>query len=339
MWRKKLDALKATGCSLVFFSDLGVQAGKVDEWLKRRNAEFNGFTKIYDLIDEEITLEEVQGKSSRYVLTSMFYGMAAVAREYGQFHHSIRRECDLDIAIFARNINALAVISTDTDFLIFDGNWRLWSAQDIHITRRTDQLKTIEFNRNGIARICSLAKHQLPLFATLLGNDFTNSYIKQLHEYFGPSEYRIENVARYVRKYGSDNKINQFTIKRISEQVFGYTNDELQQLLRQSLDSYNIDCSPVQIDDPLEQKLLHTALYPTYSARIYDIHSITISFYDMRGSDINFTMILIDWIKRKKGILKQNSNDTFLLLAKKDINDQFRAHTETMIHPDCKSPI
>lgn len=310
----------------------------MDEWLNRRNDEFLIYTDLYDLIESGLTLNEIiQRQRERKSVTSTFYGMAVISREYGQFNHSIRRECDLEIANYAKKHNALAVITNDTDFLIFDGNWKFWSSQDVHLTQ-SNRLKTIEYNRNGIANILSLAKHQLPLFATLLANDFTHGYYNQLARFYcsmGPMKYRIRNVARYVRKVGNAN-LTESDISRIIQQVFGYTNDELQQLFRQSLDSYEIDFPPVKIDDPLKQKLLNTAMYRPYMANTCGIHGITMGFYDMRGTSANLTMILIDSIKRRRGILKRNTKETFLILAKKEINQYFAAHNETMICPECK---
>lgn len=275
-WKVMLNALKSTGSSLVFFSDLNIQEGKVDEWLGRRDEEFQVYTELYDLIGRGLTLREIiDGQSDRKSLSSTFYGMAVIAREYGDFNHSVRRECDLEVANFAKVNNALAVITNDTDFLIFDGDWKFWSAQDIHITQ-SNRLKTIEYNRNGIANICSLAKYQMPLFATLLANDYTHGYYNQLARFYcsmGPMKYRIQNVARYVRKNGNMN-LTDSDIQRIIQHVFGYTNEELQQLFQQSLDSYNVDFPPEQIDDPLEKKLLHTKMYRPYMVNSWGIQGV-----------------------------------------------------------------
>lgn len=335
-WKTILNALTSTGASLVFFSDLNIQEGKLGEWMNRRDDEFRVYTEIYDSIERGITLEEITNrKNDRKSLSSTFYGMAAIAREYGQYNHSVRRECDLEIAHFAKHNNVLAVITNDTDFLIFDGDWKFWSSENICITE-SNRLKTIEYNRNGLACMLSLARHQLPLFATLLVNDFTHSYFHKLNRFFGPNRYRVRNVAKYVRKFGRLN-ITDLDLERIIFRVFGYNDEELQQVFRQSLDSYNIDFPPIQIDDALEQKLLHTNMYRPYMSNTWGIQGITMGFYDMRGTGTNFPMLLIDWIRRKKGILKPNTErDTFLVLAKKEINQNFMAHTETIICPECK---
>lgn len=148
-WRKLLEALKSTKCLLIFFSDLNIQEGKVDEWLGRRDREFVEYTKSYELIDSNVEV-----RKNRRALSSTFHGMAVIAREYGKFNESIRHECDLEMAKFAKNYNALAVITNDNDFLIFDGNWRMWSSQGIRVSNR-NQLQANEYDRNAIAQIYS----------------------------------------------------------------------------------------------------------------------------------------------------------------------------------------
>lgn len=340
-WKELLNALKATGSELVFFSDLNIQEGKVDEWLKRRDEEFKLYTNLYDLIGSGIPLSEVvENHKDQKALTSTFYGMAVIAQNYGQFHYSVRHECDLEIAQYAKQNGALAVLTNDTDFLIFDGEFRFWSSQDIKIIH-SNRLNTVEFNRDGVANVCSIANYQLPLFATLLTNDFTHIYYNQLARFYctmGPIKYRIKNVARYVRKIAFSPNLTNSELREIVRQVFGYTNDEIYEVFRQSLNSYNIDFPTTQIDDPLEKKLLLTKMYRSYMSSMGSIIGFTLPFYDMRGTQGNFSMMLIDWIRRRKGILKEKlkGSQTFLVLAKKDIHQNFMAHTETPHYPQCK---
>lgn len=335
-WRRMLDAFKATGASLVFFSDLNIQEGKIDEWLNRRNEEFTIYSQLYDAISHGVTLPAIlaQERNNKKALTSTFYGMAVIARTYGDFHFSIKRECDLEVAQYASEKNAVAIISNDTDFLIFEGSWRLWSPQDIHITQ-TNRLKTVEYNRQGIAILLSLSQHQLPIFATLMGNDFTGSHYTKLYEFhrsLGPLKYRIENIAQYVCRI----KFSHDFIQRIVEHVFGYPSDKMNQLFRDSIDSYNTNFAPAIIDDPIESKLLNTPMYRPYMGNKCSIHGITLPFYDMRGctAAANSSMLLISWIKRRKGIICSSSD--FILLAKTDISEPFKSHTESVIRPNCK---
>lgn len=164
-----LKALKATDTLIFFFSALTIQKDKIEEWLSLRDQELNSYTSLYYLINDGKGIDRLIANNK--LLNSTIYGMEMIAKKYGEFYYSVNEDCDLEIAQFAKNNQVLAVISNKMDFLVFDGCWRLWSSEDIRITP-SNQMKTIEYDRN-VANICGLFHYQLPLFATLLGNDFT----------------------------------------------------------------------------------------------------------------------------------------------------------------------
>lgn len=266
-WKELLDALKSAGCSLVFFADLTLQEGKSDTWISRRNEKFDLYTSVYQLIEAGVGVESIVATvQERKGLTSKFHGMELVAQTYGEFHHSIKYECDLEIAQYAKNHKALAVMSNDTDFLIFDGPWKLWSSNDIEIMQ-TKQVKTLEYNRDALAKICALSQRQLPILATLLGNDFTNEYYDQLnsfHRTLGPMRNKFKNVANFVRNFGDTAKLSDAQIDQIKQKIFGYGNEAKKQLIKDSIDSYNTDFPAATVDDPIQEKLLDTSMYRPY---------------------------------------------------------------------------
>lgn len=348
-WKKLLDAFKATGCSLVFIADLNIQETKIDEWLNRRNAEFNGFAKIYDAIDNgENCPIKVAKKTSKNILQSLFHGMTMMAQSYGRIYHSIRHEADLEIAHYANQHKAMAIISNDSDFLIFKGFWRLWSSTGIVQSKL--RLRTIEYNRKSIERILSLSIDQLPLFASLVGNDITNSksLSSKLDNFFrkiGSSEQKIRNVAKFVRdlKCGINFKrISDNNIRQIVEKIFGQANGTWEQLIKSSIDSYNVDYSPPAITDPIEAKLSHSDMYRPYMENTGSIQVIIMSYYDLRGCapDTSLPELLTDWMKRRKGILMMNGtkdpSNTFTVLVKRNFEEKCMAHTESLIYPNCK---
>lgn len=340
-WNKTLTALKATGCSLVFFVDVNIQEDKIQEWLDRRNREFKIYKKLYLIIGlGELPIYLSQLKESS-VLSTTLRAMAKMANTFGEVHYSFRHECDQETAQYATRHNALAVISSDTDFLIFDGPWKYWSANDLHFGP-FNQMRTIEFNRKGLAAVCALSQRHLPLLATLLTNDFTHGYYDQLSDFYnklGPIKYRIPNVACYVKKVGSE-KLTDLDIRRLTQHAFGKADDKIQRLIKRSLDSYNIDYPDVVIDDPIEQKLVNTDMYEPYVYFMGAIQDIILGLYDMRNckSEINFPELLTEWAKRKTGIVRNGSGDsyTFTLLIKKHFDEDYAAHTEMPIYPECK---
>lgn len=165
-WKQMLSVLKSLGCNLVFFNDLNIPVPKIHKFLSRRDEDFKTFTKLYDLINVgKNYLETLVKQLSKKPLTSIFHGMAPVARSYGEFYTSADYEADFELARYAKQHNVMAIVSDDTDFLIFDGSWRLWSARDISITRAyrvitteidpNDQKLSITFKRT-IATICNV---------------------------------------------------------------------------------------------------------------------------------------------------------------------------------------
>lgn len=54
-------------------------------------------------------------------LSSLNAGMGLIADKYGEFHHSIKQESDWEMARYAAEKQAFAVITSDSDFLIFEG--------------------------------------------------------------------------------------------------------------------------------------------------------------------------------------------------------------------------
>lgn len=338
-FEKFLNALKAFDISLVFFSPLTIQKDKIEEWLSQRNQEFNSYSTLYYFINEGKGIDAITADNK--LLNSTIYGMEMIAKKYGEVFYSVKYECNLEIAHYAKNNDIIAIISNNMDFILFDGSWRFWSSDDIRITP-SNELKTVEYEQK-IENICQLDKFQLPLFATLLGNDFTLKYYEELlefHNSLGPLAYKIHGVARYVRRVGRA-ELSDNDIREIAQKAFGNNSIDKQQLLRKSLKSYSVDVPPTIIDDPIEKCLINTNMYRSYMAAISPIQGILLPFYDMRDCKQggNLSLLLIDWLKRKIGVLKQknqNKSTTFTLLAMKDAEEDFEAHYEQPIYPDCK---
>lgn len=337
-WKAIFDALEATGCTLVFYSDMGVREGKIDEWLRRRNSEFKtNHAEFYDWLADGKTPKEIEEEME--ISYSMCNGLESMARKYGEFRYSILHECDIELAQYAKQHNAIAILSNDTDFLIFDGPWNLWSSQEMEIT--SNCIKTIEFKKNCIQNVCSIRQYQLPLFATLLGNDFTHGFYDELGAFFnsmGPLYFRFQNVARYVRKVCKLQLSNE-DIKQIAQHAFGRNDIEIQQLIWNSIYSYKIDIPLPIIIDPLQLKFLNTKIYEMYTVNMGNIVENNLSPDLFTCSETNFPLTIIDWVKRSIGIIRQRFKDhtfTFTLLAKKNIQEDYMAHTEAPIYPDCK---
>lgn len=336
------------GCKLIFFSDYNIQEGKIGEWLRRRNLEFKKCTALYEWIGDGKTPEEMQDMPTYYrmALKSICYEMELTAKMFGKMRYTTKNECDLEIAHYAKRNNVMAIVSCDTDYLIFDGSWKLWSSDDIEIIQ-LNNLTTKEYNRTAIKHICSLSQNQLPLLATLVGNDFTKAYRTTLNAFhlrltttYRSKNNKVKNVAHFIRQLDRTKSQNNH-INKIMHDVFNSTSNEIRMLIKQSLDSYKIQSlRKNQIKDRVAQKLLNTPSYPAYMTIMSPIHGINSSYYDMRDCEegVNLSMLQINWLKCKIGILRQRYNDdsfTFKLMAKKDLNNDFMVYEEKPIYPNC----
>ncbi|XP_055312896.1 constitutive coactivator of peroxisome proliferator-activated receptor gamma-like [Sitodiplosis mosellana] len=330
---------KFLGCDLVFFTDCNIQDGKRAEWLNRRNQDFGRYQNLYRSIEESITSNALMGIVPDMTLRSVCFEIERLAPKFGQFYYSYKRECDVEIARYAMENNALAVISSDTDFVIFPGQWKLWAGE--FSLDNSGSIITTEYNRNALTNLLSLSHDQLPLFATLLGNDFTKRFSRQLVRKFGYGLESKINVSNYVRNLNSA-FFSDLDLVRITQDIFGYTNRELQQIFRQSLDFYDID-SPMHIwiDAnslyPFADQLSGTAIYPTYLMIMSKVQCISMGYYDMlqggRGNR-NLPRVLIEWMKRKKGVLhNDDATYTFYILAKTDYNRDFQEYRERPVYP------
>lgn len=198
-----LPKLKESGAKLVFFSDLSIQEEKIMEWSKRRDDSFQVYSNLYDRINSGATLNNIVASlDDRMNLSSTTFGLSLVAQKFGDFYYT-ENDCDLEIIEYANSHKALAIVSGDSDFFIFEGDWKLWSDQDFDFDKYDPNIiKAVEYNRSGLQISCGISAFQRPLFAALLGNDSTKIRSDELYAFqktLGHTRYRFQYVANYVK--------------------------------------------------------------------------------------------------------------------------------------------
>lgn len=77
------------------------------------------------------------------------------------------RECDEEIAEYARNRQCFAILGQDTDYIIYEGAQYYLSILKLNLLTMT----TLNYNRWGLARHLAIHPDQLPVLASLIGND------------------------------------------------------------------------------------------------------------------------------------------------------------------------
>jgi hypothetical protein len=77
------------------------------------------------------------------------------------------RECDEEIAEYARSRQCFAILGQDTDYIIYEGAQYYLSVSKLNLSTMT----TLNYNRWALARLLSIHPNQLPILASLIGND------------------------------------------------------------------------------------------------------------------------------------------------------------------------
>lgn len=301
----------------------------MDAWMDSQDQQFTRYVNFYKSIAPKHHFKDICFHIGEIKPpNSTFYDMAALAQKYGEVFYSVKRENDFDLAQYATKHNAVAVISNDTDFLIFEGPWQLWSSDGIVAHSFT----VTEFSRIRLLQKLNLTRSQMPLFATVKGNDFTK-------EIFPPNPHNFQDCANMVRK---------FEANASPKDMFPTRSGSDLKLIQNSLDAYNIKVEPSPIDDPIEEQLLETKnkMYRFYMALTNPIQGISLPWYDMKDCENGekFTKLLITWSKRKVGVLhahKHNDGDVhkFTILTKINADQPFSDIPVTPDYPNCKRQI
>lgn len=344
---KLLSNLKETGAKLVFFTDLNAQPDKTDEWLKRRDESFKFNIDLYNQIraGELLGIIALNIKEKKN-LSSASFALSLIAKKYGEFHYATEHECDLEMARYATENRAFAIVSNDSDFLIYDGDWKYWSATDFGFTNNSDadNIYSNQIDRNGIEKSCGLIAHQRPLLATLMGNEYANGIRDELfrfHKSLGPAYSKVKNIASYIQRKQGNQRLLDSDFKIITKDVFGIDSPKWCALFEESVNSYNLNYPKKRSTDLLAAQLMKTPYYRDYVTIMGNGQGFTLSFYDMRGMVGAQTLprLFTEWIKRKSGILRQHKKDdsyTFVVLAKFSFYEKYRSMTEKPIYPHCK---
>ncbi|XP_031632710.1 uncharacterized protein LOC116346671 [Contarinia nasturtii] len=337
-WKAMINSIHNTGCHMVFFSDLKNEEGKILTKITRKDEVFNRFANIYDEISDGKTVDDILDSKKDTKALKWFDTLESIAVEFGEFHDSVHYDCDLECAQYATQHNAMAVMSQDTDFLIFEGAWKLWSPDNIPISQ-SNEFKINQYDRNAIKEILSLEEHHWPIFASLAGNDLT-------HEQFFIRKPQIERAARWTRKLNSVHP-SDADFRRVVAQFRHDDAAKAIDLIKESVRSYDLNFSPVIDDDPLIEGLskTKTGIFRTYMTTLDRIYSIDMNYYDLRGCEQAeyLPILLIDWTKRRVGIVqkyKQSDENQIVLtfLAQKKFNEKFKEYKEEPEYPDFSVP-
>ncbi|XP_053690965.1 uncharacterized protein LOC128739496 [Sabethes cyaneus] len=191
--------LTELGVELVFFNDGSIQQVKFATWKERQMRKYNTSIDIINAVDTNVyNLNSLVARYHNEIPRNTRYSLQEAAQKHGTYKLSIESECDQDLATYATLHKALAIITDDTDFLIFDGPWRIWVSSTFDMVNLT----IFEYSRTNLLQYLKLSAHQLPLLATLSGNDIINyDEVRPFHMRLGHPKRKFHTVANFIRKH------------------------------------------------------------------------------------------------------------------------------------------
>lgn len=234
---------------LVFYQDGPVVEQKGDTFIKRRNEQYTAMIEMIDKVNQKIPIKQIVEEWGRKPVPSIRSGyefLSKLATKYGRHVVSMTKECDAEIAQFAcNNPSVIAVIAEDSDFLIFPGNWRYFSTQNINL----ETLETVEYSRTTLRRFLALNDHQLTILATIGGNDIVKydevrhchgSKIRHFVHFKDPSFVKTKFIKIAEKVQNLDVLSTQGLISLLAYFLLGDQSVSSQQRIIESMDQYNV---------------------------------------------------------------------------------------------------
>ncbi|KAL9695317.1 hypothetical protein quinque_014602 [Culex quinquefasciatus] len=279
------DRLIEAGARLVFFIDGKLQEGKYKRWIQRQEKVYAECLKKLDNIPVEFKGKhrgQIQGNVTKH---SFISALVTAARKKGVLITSYDVECDLEVATFAKKHDALAVITGDSDYLIYEGKWRVWSSSDFDL----DTMRTFEWDKEVLRKALNLEWSQMPFFAAIAGNDRFKNRPSRMCTFY--------QVAQRVKELNLKLGITRIGIE-LYEKIFGRRDENLRNSFEDAISLYDLNYT---IKKPLvPQEMRH---FPNYAICILRNipSSIRLPCLDLREED--YSQYALQLYRRQVGML------------------------------------
>lgn len=229
--------LKKAGADLVFFEDGLIETEKYATWIQRQNKKYSEHSEVIDCVNNGDHVKAIVKKFEHQLsgFSTLMTIIEEMAKKHGKMIFSVNKGCDNEIARYANQNNVLAIVSDDMDFMIFKGEWRLFSVNEF----KADNLRTREYSRKAFRNALGLNDDQLAALSTIGGNDLIRyEEVEQaLGQYFRHTPAsKFPNIARYIKAelpVNADEKARMISLKMLKN-----ARPETLTRVKKSLNSY-----------------------------------------------------------------------------------------------------
>ena len=345
LYRRFMESLINAGAELVFF----VAGRKVTDepsiFIPKHNSEYEKYISMMDSIGDGKPIWKIT--NDKRSLLSVEYNISRLCLQYGPLINNCYRH-NQEIAQYAnqqRN-RVLAIISNDTDFLVFDGDYEFWCSNDTDLTKQT----TKRMCRKMLRAHLELSTRQLALLSALSGSAFLPFENEDLRKFYSTlkrdeEEFsRVAHLARYIRDLGaipSAGGEESFDLKRIATDIFGedFTEEQMNSIHNGML-SYKSDFKVPKIDDAFlsNAKRYEPFIYRLMTADVFNVQDICyVDYRECRSR--TYTELVLPLLKMCAGIVLKSKNDPCLELKicmKHSHEEPFKVTEEAPVYPPSK---
>lgn len=299
-----LTQLKSAGATMVFFWDGQLQPSRCVEWCQRREKEFNTSSQKGC---------KTISKSLRKLIED---------EEFGRVVISTQVECDAAIAKYAVENRALAVIASDSDFLIFDGDFQLWSSNSIQMER----MEVEQFHHQNLRQLFRLTNVQMKYLATIAGNDYTKSLVKGRRIDF----IKIADFCRSIRSNETERSIYQ-KIKNYMGLRYETT------AITTSIQSYDINFADEPPTDQMSKYFSSNVLMYAFKHRQIFQYEINFLDFQLRNhNNLPYLDTLLVVFRKLGGIILKTDADqqpVLKIVTKYSMNENYMEKEHQPIYP------
>ncbi|XP_055325860.1 uncharacterized protein LOC129579717 [Sitodiplosis mosellana] len=323
-----LQALQKAGAMLAFFCDGQLQADKNDVWCRRRDADFQA---ALALINEH---SHQDGTKKRFGCKTIVKSLLKMVEDkrYGKVVISTEVDCDKAIAKYAMSKGALAVVASDSDFLIFEGDFQWWDSKSI----RMHQMTAKRFERNQLRQKLSLTSEQLKYFATIVGNDHTGHMITKRCDFI--------KVAHFCQSIDSERCNPQSIYQKIGKyMLFGSSKPIDIESIARSIQSYDANYDIAQCRNPMNDYCsANVLMFAFWHQQVFQYEVNFVDFKprheDGKNNNVQlFLDTLIEVFRKLGGILLNgisHTNPMLKIVTKYSLYEKYMLREYTPIYPE-----
>lgn len=351
MLKRFLDEMHRINVKLVFFM-AGNTLSDSNQPLFRTHIEkkYIKGIELYDAIDNGTDLikylHEKNAFSPDIRMTLPFsYNMQKLCHQFGEIYTNYQcHNSEMAYYISKHPKDVLAIITNDTDFLAFDGDFQYWSANDLHLIN----LDCVRYCRDKVRSKLDLNSMQLQLVSALSGHDFLpREYVvpfwAKLAELYGKRGPRIENLATYVKQLeiqpvkSLKYKVH-YDLERISHDVFGedYTRDKLDGIAK-CLRYYGTVIHPKTEKNAFMKcsKVNSPFIYTLAGYNIFNIKDI--DYIDYRNvKSKNYSELIVPVLAKLCGILNTENCNSRVISMKFAHDEPCKQERVPFVYPPSK---